>query len=203
MVVRVERQAVQGIRHIGSPHACTGIDVAGSSLTSCFLAQFDDPNFGLIVRDAWVQACTVDRCQVQGVYFDGATVDGLITKQIHGIYGCVFSRVVLKGKIGSVMVMPPHTSLAHRDLHIAGMVQKYREVEWALDISEASFMDADFYGVPGDLVKYDPETQVLLRREKLEDVPLEELPTYAEAAHDDRGIAPGSQPPSSSRTCAS
>lgn len=114
-----------------------------------------------------------------GVYFDGMTVDGLNTKQIHRVYGCVLNRVVLRGKIGQVMVMPPHAGLADRDRHVAGMVEKYRGVEWALDISEASFVDADFYGVPGDLVKYDSETQVLLRREKFRGVAIEELPTYA------------------------
>ncbi|MEW1860704.1 hypothetical protein AB0399_10055 [Streptomyces sp. NPDC088194] len=179
MVVRIEGQSIQGTRLIGSRRTYAGVELVGSTLTSCVLAQFDDPDFGLVVRDALIQGCTVDRCQVQGVYFEDLTVDGLNAKQIHRMYGCVFNRVVLKGKVGPVMVMPPHGGLADRERHMAGLVERYRGVEWALDISEASFVDADFYCVPGDLVKYDPETQILLRREKFKGVEIESLPTYA------------------------
>ena len=179
MMIRIEGRSIQGTRLIGSRRTYAGAELVSSKLTSCVLAQFDDPNFGLVVRDTLVQECIVDRCQVQGVYFENLTVDGLDAKQIHRIYGCVFDRVVLKGKIGPVMVMPPHVGLVDRERHVAGMMEKYREVEWALDISEASFVDADFYCVPGDLIKYDPETQVLLRREKFEGVATGDLPTYA------------------------
>ena len=179
MAVRVEGQAIQSARLIGSGRTYSGIELVSDTLTSCLLAQFDDPDFGLTVRDALLRGCTVDRCQVQGVYFEDVTVDGLNAKQIHRLYGCVFNRVVLKGKIGPIMVMPPHGGLGDRERHIAGMVEKYREVEWALDISQASFVDADFYCIPGDLIKYDSETQVLLRREKFEGVRIGDLPTYA------------------------
>ncbi|MFD5425604.1 hypothetical protein [Streptomyces sp. NPDC127084] len=179
MAVHIEGQAIQGTRLVGSRQTYTGTELVDSTLTACVLAQFDDSSFSLVVRNTRVQGCTVDRCQVQGVYFQNVTVDGLNTKQLHRVYGCVLDRVTLRGRIGPVMVMPPHSALADRDRHIAGMVEKYQEVPWALDISEASFVDADFYGVPGDLVKYDPETQVLLRREKFEEISIEDLPTYA------------------------
>ncbi|MFC9932299.1 hypothetical protein [Streptomyces sp. NPDC127190] len=179
MAVRIEGQSIQGVRIIGSGRAYSGVELVRDTVSTCVVAQFDDPGYGLVVRDTLVQGCTVDRCQVQGVYFEGVTVDGLNAKQIHRLYGCVFNRVVLKGNIGPIMVMPPHRGLSDRELHIAGMVEKYRGVEWALDISEASFVDADFYCVPGDLVKYDPETQVLLRRDKFDGIHAGDLPTYA------------------------
>ncbi|MGW0207341.1 hypothetical protein ACWDZ8_16540 [Streptomyces sp. NPDC003233] len=179
MAVRIEDQSIQGVRLIGSGRTYSGVELVRDTVSTCVLAQFDDPDFGLVVRDTLVQDCTVDRCQAQGVYFEGLTVDGLNAKQIHRLYGCVFDRVVLKGKIGPIMVMPPHGGLSDRERHIAGMVEKYRGVEWALDISEASFIDADFYCVPGDLIKYDPETQALLRREKFDEIRTEDLPTYA------------------------
>ena len=41
----------------------------------------------------------------------------------------------------------------------------YEQVDWALDISQGQFKDIDIRGVPGRLVRRDPETQVLITRE--------------------------------------
>jgi hypothetical protein len=60
----------------------------------------------------------------------------------------------------------------------AGVVAKYKDVDWALDISEAIFSDADFYYVPGELIRRDENTQVLLRREDFRDINWRELPGY-------------------------
>jgi len=45
------------------------------------------------------------------------------------------------------------------------VVEKYKEVDWALDIRDAVFSSAEFFGVPGELIRRDENTQVLLRRE--------------------------------------
>ena len=42
----------------------------------------------------------------------------------------------------------------------------YTDVEWALDISAARFKDFDVRGVPGRLIRRDPESQVLITRER-------------------------------------
>ncbi|MFD7900122.1 hypothetical protein [Streptomyces sp. NPDC059743] len=179
MAVHIEGQTVRGAKVIGSDRRYEGVRLVKCTLSACSLAQFDDPEFSLVVRDSSMQGCRVDRCSVQGVFFDGVTIDGLAAKQLHRLYGCVFRRVVLRGKIGPIMAMGPHTGLAGREHYIAGMIEKYRDIEWALDISEAVFSDADFYYVPGHLIRRDPETQVLLSREKVKNVPREDFPLYA------------------------
>ncbi|OKI30159.1 hypothetical protein [Streptomyces sp. CB03911] len=178
MAAHIDGQTIQGTRLIGSGRTYDDARLANCTLKACMLAQFDDPEFGLVVRDSLLQGCRVDRCSIQGVLFERVTVDGLTAAQVHRLYGCVFNQVVLRGKIGPVMAMMPHSGLADRESHIAGMVAKYRDIEWALDISEASFSDADFYGVPGDLIRYDAGTQVLLRREKFSGATPEDLPPY-------------------------
>ncbi len=52
----------------------------------------------------------------------------------------------------------------------------YRSVDWAIDISEASCLEADLRGMPGHLVRRDPETQVLVTREKAQSNEWRELP---------------------------
>src|SRR5204863_5298855 len=64
----------------------------------------------------------------------------------------------------------------------AAIAEAYQHIDWALDISEASFADADFYYVPGQLIRRDPETQFLLRRESFADIDIRTLPTAAKFA---------------------
>jgi uncharacterized protein YjbI with pentapeptide repeats len=179
MPVRIENQTFRGDRFVGSGRTYSGVELVGDTLESCVLAQFDDPDFKLVVRDAFLKGCTVNGCAVQQVYFEEVTVEDLNTKQLHHLYGCVFSHVTLKGNIGPIMAVPPHNGLTDRDSFVAGMVEKYKKVDWALDISQASFADADFYCVPGELIRYDPATQVLLRRAKLSGIDVAEFPPFA------------------------
>jgi hypothetical protein len=180
MPVRIENQTFRGNRLVGSGETYSDFELVGDTLESCVLAQFDDPGFGLVVRDALIKGCTVDRCAVQQVYFEDVTVEDLNVKQLHQLYACVFNRVTLKGKIGPIMTVPPHNGLADRDTFINGIMEKYQKVDWALDISQASFADASFYYVPGDLIRYDPATQVLLRRATFSGIDRDELPESAQ-----------------------
>jgi hypothetical protein len=43
----------------------------------------------------------------------------------------------------------------------------YASVDWAVDISNAEFVEADLRSLPARLVKRDPETQVVVRRERV------------------------------------
>jgi len=42
-------------------------------------------------------------------------------------------------------------------------------VDWALDISEAAFLECDLRGIPANLIRRDPETQMIVRRSDFED----------------------------------
>ena len=42
----------------------------------------------------------------------------------------------------------------------------YRNVEWALDISQAEFEELCLRGFPVHLIRRDPETQIVMTREK-------------------------------------
>ncbi len=56
-------------------------------------------------------------------------------------------------------------------------MEKYKEVNWALDIRDAVFTGAaEFFGVPGELIRRDENTQVLLRREAFAGMEWRDLP---------------------------
>ncbi len=43
----------------------------------------------------------------------------------------------------------------------------YRNVDWALDVSRAEYMELELHGVPAHLVRRDPNTQVVVKRERI------------------------------------
>ncbi|HEU5158261.1 MAG TPA: hypothetical protein VFU43_14795 [Streptosporangiaceae bacterium] len=163
---QLSRRSFEHLRSYGTGHTYSGLDLDRVTFTGCVFGQQDDPEFGFVVRDVTATRCRADNCSVEGVRFEDVTVDGLTTKH-QGLGGCLFKHVTLKGKIGPILTTPVSRGVPEetRAAITAAMVAYYKDVDWALDISAAEFSDADFYMVPGDLVRRDPETQFLLRRE--------------------------------------
>jgi hypothetical protein len=113
-----------------------------------------------------VRGCALDSAIVEDVL-----VDGLKTNGIFKTWGAVFKHVVLKGRIEGVMISPairsgvakPKEQRAFDEANAA----YYEGVDWALDIRDSIFqVVCDIRDVPARLVKRDPETQVVIKREK-------------------------------------
>lgn len=89
------------------------------------------------------------------------------------VWGALFRHVTIKGRCDKLMI---HGITGKGDIDVGGKgVLLYRtlcddfyaSVDWALDIQEAEFSDFCIRtrGVPAHLVRRDPETQAILRRE--------------------------------------
>jgi uncharacterized protein YjbI with pentapeptide repeats len=180
----IEKQVFLNAKSVGSHRTFADVDLVRCEFTGSNLSQFDDTSMNLIVRDVTASRCVAKRSSLSGVRLDNVLVDGLRSSGGVKLYGCTFRHVTLRGRIGSLMVVPPKFSMSQdrRDALTASIVRYYQDVDWALDISEAEFESIDLYYVPGDLVKRDPETQYLLRRESFADVDLSELPVRARIA---------------------
>lgn len=179
MTIEMVGQTIKDVPLIGAPREYGDVRLVECTLKSCRLVQVDDPGFGLVVRDVVLDRCRMEGCQAAGVYFEDVTVDTLRLADLHLLSGCVFKHVTLRGKIDPLMAKPPSPTWPSVSELTAGVIRKYKDVDWALDISEAIFSDADFYYVPGDLIRRDEDTQVLLRREGFRDIDWRELPGYA------------------------
>lgn len=162
---QISRETIEYLRSFGGKRTYSGIDLDRVTFVSCVLGQNDDPEYGFVVRDVNARRCRTKACTVHGVRFEDVTVDGLACDHL-SLGGCLFKHVTLKGKIGSILTTPVKTLSEETTAAMkAAMVAYYQDVDWALDISEAEFSDAGFYMVPGELVRRDPETQFLVRRE--------------------------------------
>ena len=87
------------------------------------------------------------------------------------LWGCAFRHVKLAGKISAPKINAV-ASLSPSPSEITlwrnSDTNFYLEVDWALDISEAKFNTVfDIPGVPANLIRRDPESQIIVRRDNL------------------------------------
>jgi hypothetical protein len=130
-----------------------------------------DPRRRSTVRNVKLVQCEQLGCAINTAIIEDVMVDGLKTHgQLLQTWGAVFKHVTLKGNIGRIMLSPavatglakPHEQRAFDEANAA----YYAEVDWALDISQARFEECDIRGIPARLIRRDPETQVVVTREK-------------------------------------
>jgi hypothetical protein len=130
-----------------------------------------DPRRRSTVRNITLINCEQIGCALEAAIVEDVLVDGFDTGGFFPAWAAVFKHVVLKGKIGSIMLNPavatglatPQQQRAFDEANAA----YYATVDWALDITEAEFEgEADIRRVPAHLICRDPETQVVVKREK-------------------------------------
>jgi hypothetical protein len=143
-----------------------------------------DPALRSTIRNIKLLNCSQQGCSLDAAIVEDVLVDGFETKgQLFQVWGAVFNRVVLRGNIGRLMISPVVDLMGeHPESQKAfdhANAQYYRNIEWALDISQASFKELDLRCIPARLIRRDPETQVVVTRDKAllgkwRDLPLKE-----------------------------
>lgn len=130
-----------------------------------------DPMLRATVRNMRLTKCEQRGSAIDAAIIEDVLVDGLKTNGLLQTWGAVFKHVTLRGKIGRIMVSPlvapgSATPEEQRAFDVAN-AEYYAGVDWALDISEAEFEgECDLRRVPAPLVRRDPDTQVVIKREK-------------------------------------
>ena len=125
-----------------------------------------------------IRNCTIIKCKttrepgIESSIVEDVLVDTFSTSRDLWMRGAVFKHVTLRGPIGCLVVTDqfgdePEVQAAFEQANRA----YYRNVDWALDISQAQFTRTpEFRSVPGHLIVRDPTTQVLVTRERVESV---------------------------------
>lgn len=138
----------------------------------CSLSVTDDPHMRSTFRNVQLVNCSQRGCGIECAIFEDVLVDGFNTNgQLVQTWGAAFNRVVLRGKLDRLMISSvvdvwgnePKRQQAFNEAN----AEYYRNVQWALDISEAEFKELDIRGIfPVHLIRRDPETQVVVTRER-------------------------------------
>lgn len=136
--------------------------------------QQPDPKIRSVVRNVKLLRCEEEGSSIGTAIIEDTVVDGLLTSGLFQTFGAVFKHVILKGKIGRIMIsryLPDVTGTQEQQLaeqrFFDGANEKYYSiVDWALDISQAEFVECDIRNIPSRLIRRDPDTQVVITRKK-------------------------------------
>lgn len=146
---------------------------------SCTISTTRDPRRRSTVRNVRLIDCEQAGCWIDAAIVEDVLVDGFRSEGLFQTWGAVFKHVTLRGKIGHVMTSPAIlTGTARPDEQRAfdeANAAYYATVDWALDIREARFAEADLRGIPARLVRRDPQTQFILTRERAEKAMADQL----------------------------
>lgn len=160
-------------KHERGGNVFAGVHLTRCSFVGCGVSIVDDPRNRTTVQDVRATNCEVRGSTVGAAIVENGLIDGLRTHSPLQVWGAVFRHVTFVGRVGTVMIghrihaglADPATQHAFDDANAT----YYAGVDWALDISEAEFVEADLRGVPADLVRRDAATQAVVRRENVLD----------------------------------
>lgn len=135
----------------------------------CLVSQTNNPLYRSVMRNMTFNNCLLYRnCNTGCGILENITIENLRTNGLIRIQSSVFKHVTIKGNIGKIMINNLHWSFD--DLVLKSFEREneeyYRKVDWALDISEAKFLEVDIRGIPAHLIKRDLRTQKIITRDK-------------------------------------
>lgn len=150
-----------------------GCHFVGCDFSSIDIANLDNRDLvGLrsVARNIQFIGCDFAGCGVGPGIVEECLIDGAKLWNHLQTEGTAFKHVTIRGTVNKLMITPyvdvgGHFTNVQRQFDEANR-KYYESVDWALDISEGLFKDCDIRGVPAHLIKRDPETQVVLTREK-------------------------------------
>jgi hypothetical protein len=137
---------------------------------SSVISMTRKPELRSTVRNVRLIQCEQHGCALEAAIVEDVLVDAFKTNGLFQTWGAVFKHVTLRGQIGRVMLSPAvspgkATPTQQRAFDEANAAY-YADVDWALDISEAEFEEIDIRRVPARLIRRDPDTQVVVTRER-------------------------------------
>lgn len=124
-----------------------------------------------IVRNVRLTQCEEIGCALDAAIVEDIIIDGLKTGDLFQSWGAVFKHIILKGNIGRIMISPYIATAMAKPKEQAAFdeanAKYYNSVDWAIDIREGLFYECEIQGVTARLIRRDPETQVVIKREKV------------------------------------
>ena len=112
------------------------------------------------IKDITLNKCKVGSVSIGMINFKNVIIDGLTCSREISINNALFEKCVLKGKIGKIMFCDwaVDDELVNKKV-LEYNDKKYKEMDWALDISEAEFTEFDCRSIPAEKIRINKETQ--------------------------------------------
>ncbi len=165
-----DRQDIVNFVDRNSARTYSNMEFRYCRFVSCDISITRNPRKRTVIRNMRFYGCEVTGCSINPAIVEDVLVSNLKTHGLLQTWGAVFKHVRIEGNIGQVMLSPfvspawakPRQQRSFDEANAA----YYANVDWALDIREARFYECDIRSVPARLILRDPETQVVVTREK-------------------------------------
>lgn len=159
-----------------SSRVIEGVTITDCTFKRCSLHCSRHPKDRQTVRHVRLINCRCDdKCDITAPILDDIEIENLAVDDVLLIWAPALRHVVVRGEIGAVNINEPigiplfdtRRSRSWLAVYAEANREFYRNVDWALDITEAKFVGVNLRGVPGELIRRDHETQFLVKRDWL------------------------------------
>jgi hypothetical protein len=170
MIKIFQDREFQSINDRNSGKTFSNLEFRRCHFESCRISTTRNPRRRSTIRNVKIIDCEELGCVLDAAIVEDVLVDGFKTHGLFQIWGAVFKHVIVRGRFGRLMTSPliataMGTSAEQNAFNISNTLY-YENVDWAFDICEAEFEEADLRGVAAHLVVRDPDTQFILTRER-------------------------------------
>lgn len=181
-------QTLSGLSDHGGRARIQDLSFTACTFEACVLSMTDDLARIAEVRRVELIDCTENGCHIGPIILSEVKVSGLRTNDLFIMWCPYLDRVTMSGDIGRIKInsWAGVSTFEKSSQQPFEQFRKafYSKVEWALDISKARFREFDISGVPGRLVRRDPESQVLITRERASEVAIPGWETKLDPSND-------------------
>lgn len=154
----------------GESHRIEDVAFYKCLFENCALSLTEDVTKMSEVRRTEMVDCSIYGCNTGPMVVSEVSISRLKTNDLLILWSPYLDRVVLSGEIGKIKINAEGGTWTADDERQRPFddyrANFYAGVEWALDISNARFKEFDVRGVPGSMIRRDPESQVLITRER-------------------------------------
>jgi len=158
------------LRDDGNGHEINDMIFENCRFNHCVLSN--TKNFSKVskVENVILKKCIQFHCRLGPAILTNVVVDGLDTSGMFIAWGTYFDRVTLSGNVGKIKINididAGVDNSRYQEPFDKFRTTFYENVEYALDISKAKFKDFDLRGVPAAKVIRDPNTQIVITRQR-------------------------------------
>jgi hypothetical protein len=134
----------------------------------CAVGVTRDPSKRSTFVNCSLRDCKLIKCNLDEAFVEDSSISNLATSDLFQSFGAAFKHVSISGRIGRVMFSGFPLSVYSwpplREQFEQQNDDYYKNVDWALDISKAEFLECDIRQMPIHLIRRDPETQMVVTR---------------------------------------
>jgi hypothetical protein len=169
-----QSQSFTQVRDVAPRQRYEDLEFRACTFEDCSVGQTGpDPHQRSFIRNVQFIRCTFKPNAIGPVVLEDVVIERPLLR--HGrampfVLGVALNRVTIRGFVNALwFLIPDDVSLMDHDRGAAMRrwnADFYSTVDWALDISDAEFATFDFRpGIPARLIRRDPATQVIIRRD--------------------------------------